>query len=339
MEEVARLYGYDAIPTVMPRVPMSVVLPDPEKTAEEKARETLVGMGFHEAIHYSFHSRDRLRDLGISPGTVLGDPVALQNPLSEMQSVLRTTLVGSLLDTVARNLNRNNRDLRMFELRRVFFPSAEGVLPVEKKMLTGVLSGRRYPEQWNQPQDAVDLFDLIGVLDVLAAAFGIEPFTLRSATESFCLHPGYSGDILENTTRIGCAGKLHPGVQEAFDIASDVFLFEVDFSPFVKTFMQEEAYRPFVRNPSVQRDIALVLDQDVSCGRVMDRMRGLVDKRVTAMDLFDLYQGPQLPEGKKSMAFRITYQDPEKTLTDEEVNDLQEKLLEELLPGLGAQLR
>ena len=103
--------------------------------------------------------------------------------------------------------------------------------------------------------------------------------------------------------------------------------------------MQEEAYRPFVRNPSVQRDIALVLDQDVSCGRVMDRMRGLVDKRVTAMDLFDLYQGPQLPEGKKSMAFRITYQDPEKTLTDEEVNDLQEKLLEELLPGLGAQLR
>jgi len=339
IEEVARLYGFDAIPTTMPRVPMSVVLPDPGRRAEEKAREVLVGMGFNETIHYSFHSRERLRDLRIPPGTPLGDPVTLQNPLSEMQAVLRTTLAASLLDTVSRNLHRNNRDLRLFELRRVFSPSAEGVLPVEEKRIAGVLTGRRYPEGWNQPPDAVDLFDLIGVLKTLAGACGLPTLQIDSPTENFCLHPGYSGDILINTTKIGHAGRVHPSVLEAFDVASDVFLFEMDFSPFADAFLQGGTYRPFVRNPTVQRDIALVLEGEVSCGRVLEQIRGLADRRVIGVELFDLYEGPQLPEGRKSMAFRLTYQDPERTLTDEEVNDLQERLLEALLPGLGAQLR
>jgi len=339
MEEVARLVGYDEIPTVMPRAPLAPVSPDPERSAEEKTREILVGMGFFETIHHSFINRDRLIDLRIPPESEQGRPVVLQNPLSEMQSVLRTTLLGSLLDTVSRNLHRNNRDLRLFELRRVFFPSEENPLPAERKMLAGILSGRRYPRQWNQPEEAVDLFDLRGVLDVLAASLGIPSFSLRPSSKIFCLHPGYSSDILINTTKIGVAGRLHPDVRDSFDISEDVYLFELDFSPLVKTFSQETTYWPFVRNPSVQRDIALVLNQDVSYAGVMDRMRTLVDRRVTAMELFDLYQGPQLPEGKKSMAFRITYQDPEKTLTDAEVNELQNDLLQQLLPGLGAQLR
>jgi phenylalanyl-tRNA synthetase beta chain len=338
-EEVARFVGYDAIPTALPRVPVSVVLPDPEKKAEKKVRDVLVGMGFHETIHYSFHGRDRLAALGIHPDSPLGNPVVLQNPLSETQSVLRTTLVGSLLDTVARNVRSNRRDLRLFELRRVFFPPVQGVLPVEKKMLAGVLTGHRYPRQWNQPPESVDFFDLKGVLDVLAFSFGIEPFTLCPSEETFCLHPGVSGDILIHTTKIGWSGKLHPRVQETFDIGEDVFLFEMEFSPFVKACQQETWYRPFVRNPSVQRDIALVLDQDVPHSRVKDRLFDLIDRRVTGMELFDVYQGPQLPAGKRSMAFRITYQDPERTLTDEEVNELQRKLLDELLLGLGANLR
>jgi phenylalanyl-tRNA synthetase beta chain len=339
IEEVARLFGYDEIPTVMPRAPLAAVSSDPERDAEEKAREILVGLGFHETIHYSFHGRDRLNDLGFPPGSERGDPVVLQNPLSEMQSVLRTTLLCSLLDTVSRNLHRKNRDLRLFELRRVFFPSEKSLLPAERKMLAGILSGSRYSRQWNQPQESVDLFDLKGVLEVLASAFGVPSFSLGPPTEKFCLHPGYSGDILINTTKIGVAGKCHPDILDSFDISEDVYLFEMDFSPFVKTLSKKTTYRPFVRNPSVQRDIALVLNKNVSYSDVMHRMRALVDRRVMGTELFDLYQGPQLSEGKKSMAFRITYQDPDKTLTDEEVNELQEELLRQLLPDLGAQLR
>jgi len=268
-----------------------------------------------------------------------GNPVVLQNPLSDAQSVLRTTLLGSLLDTVSRNLHRNNRDLKLFELRRVFFPSAEGPLPAERKMLAGVLAGNRCPVQWNQPREAVDFFDLKGVLDVLASSFGIPSLRLAPSAELPGLHPGLSGTILIHATQAGVAGKLHPNVGEAFDIAGDVFVFELDFSPFVAAFLNPKTYRPFLRNPSVQRDIALVMDQDVSCARVLDRLRAFVDRRVTEMELFDLYRGPQLPEGKKSLAFRITYQDPERTLTDEEVNELQDELLRRLLPDLAAQLR
>jgi len=339
MEEVARLVGYDEIPTVMPRAPLAPVLPDPEMGAEERVRDVLVGMGFHETIHYSFQSRERLADLGFRPESGLGNPVVLQNPLNESLSVLRTTLLSSLLETVARNEKRNHRDLRLFELRRVFFPAPEGPLPAERKRLAGALAGGRYPRQWNQPKDSADLFDIKGVLQSLAEAFGVASFSMQPCSEPGCLHPGVSGDVFLDGEKAGSAGRLHPDVREAFDIAGEVYLFELDFAPFVRAFLRETRYRPFARNPSVQRDLALVLDEQVSCAAVMDRMRALVDRRVTDMELFDRYQGPQLPDGKKSMAFRITYQDPERTLTDEEVNELQQKLLGQLLPGLGAQLR
>lgn len=339
IEEVARMHGYDEILTDMPTVPMSVVMSDPERKAEEKAREVLVGSGFCETIHYSFFGDDRLARLGVPAADAMGNTVTLQNPLSEKQSIMRTTLLCSLLDTVAGNIHRNNRDLRLFELRRVFSPSREGILPVESKMLAGVMTGRRYPGRWNQPDQPVDFFDLKGVMEVLADSFGLEGLSVAPARGNFYLHPGYAGDIQVNTTRIGCMGKLHPKVQENFDIESDVFLFEVDFSCFVEAATKERSYRPFARKPSVQRDLALVLDQDVPFGQVLDKVHALADRRMTGLDLFDLYQGPQVPEGKKSMALRITYQDPERTLTDEEVNELQETLLKELLPGLGARLR
>ena len=339
VEEVARLYGYDEIPTHLPKAPLSVVLPDPEKSAEDKARDVLVGMGFHETIHYSFVGTDRLELFGASSSNNGGKPVSLQNPFSETQSVLRTTLVGSLLETVSTNLHRNNRDLKLFELRRVFLPSPGKVLPEERKMLAGVIVGHRFPARWNQADNGADAFDLKGILEVLFDAFGMQGFEWEPERKKSCLHPGCSGDILINTTRIGCAGKLHPAVQEAFDIEEDVFLFEMEFENFVSSIDHIRSYRPLVRNPSVQRDVALVLDEDLPCGKVMGKMRELADPRVTRMELFDLYRGPPVPEGKKSMAFRIIYQDPSKTLTDEEVNKLQEVFLKELLPCFQARLR
>ena len=339
VEEVARLYGYDEIPTQMPKAPISVVLLDAEKRAEDKARDVLVGMGFHETIHYSFVGMDRLDLFADSSLTNGGGPVSLQNPLSEMQSVLRTTLVGSLLETVSGNLHQNNRDLRLFELRRVFLPSEGNLLPEEKKMLAGVIVGRRFPDGWNQAAEDADVFDLKGALEVLFDAFEMEDFKWKPSPKISCLHPGCSGDILNNTTRIGYAGKLHPAVQETLDIEEDVYLFEMEFASFVCSMDRLRSYNPIVRNPSVKRDIALVLDQEFSCGQVMEKMQEFADRRVTKMELFDLYRGPQVPEGKKSMALRVTYQDPSKTLTDEEVNKLQEVFLEELLPSFQARLR
>jgi phenylalanyl-tRNA synthetase beta chain len=339
VEEVARIYGYDEIPTHLPEAPVSVVLADPERRAEELTRDVLVGAGFSEVVNYSFGGPDLLDPLGFPEGDVRAMPVPLQNPLSEAQGFLRTTLFGLLLDTVARNLRQRNRNLRFFELGRVFLPRAGQVLPEERKMLAGAMAGRRYTERWNQPDAGVDFYDLKGALEVLLKAFGIRGFEWNRSEQISCLHPGCSGDILINTTKIGYAGKLHPSVQEAFNIEEDVYLFELEFESLASRVDGSKEYRAYARRPPVERDLALVLDDEMPYSQVIERMRELADPRVTEIELFDLYRGAPVPEGKQSMAFRITYQDPSRNLTDEEINRIQEVFLDQLLPGLGAQLR
>ncbi len=339
VEEVARLYGYDTIATELPRAPVSPVMAEPERRAEDLARDVLVGMGFSEVVNYSFNGPDLLEPLGFPEGDVRSRPVPLQNPLSEAQGFLRTTMAGLLLDTLARNLRQRNRDLRFFELGRVFLPRAKEALPEERRMLAGVMVGRRYRERWNEPEAGLDLFDLKGCLEVLLQAFGFPEFEwIRPKQESY-LHPGCSGDILVDTTRIGAAGRLHPSILEAFEIEEDVFLFELEFGSLSTRVDRPRAYRPYAKRPPVQRDLALVLDEAVPYRQVIGKMWELADPRVTDIDLFDLYRGPPVQEGKQSMAFRITYQDPSRNLTDEEINSIQEAFLGQLLPGLGAQLR
>jgi phenylalanyl-tRNA synthetase beta chain len=339
VEEVARIHGYDAIPTQLPEAPVSVVLAEPERRAEELARDVLVGAGFFEVVNYSFGGPDFFEPLGFPDGDVRAAPVRLQNPLSEAQGFLRTTLVGLLLETVVRNLRQRNRDPRFFELGRVFLRREDQVLPEERKMLAGVMGGRRYRERWNQPDAEVDVFDLKGTLEVLLEAFGIRGFQWDRSEQISCLHPGCSGDILINTTKIGYAGKLHPSIQEAFEIEEDIYLFELELESFASLVDIPRGYRPYARRPSVQRDLALVLDEAMTYSQVVEKMRELADPGVTEIELFDLYRGAPVPEGKQSMAFRITYQDPSRNLTDEEINRIQEAFLGQLLPGLGAQLR
>ncbi len=339
VEEVARLYGYDSIATDMPRAPVSLVVAEPERRAEDLARDVLVGMGFSEVVNYSFNGPDLLKPLGFPEGDVRAVPVPLQNPLSESQGFLRTTLVGLLLDTVARNLRQRNRDLRFFELGRVFLPRANQVLPEQRRMLAGVMVGRRSREGWNEPDERLDVFDLKGTLEVLLSAFGVQEFAWNRSEQISSLHPGCSGDILINTTKIGTAGKLHPSIQEAFEIEEEVFLFELEFESLSSRVDRPREYRPYAKRPPVQRDLALVLDEAMPYGQVMERMREVADPCTTEIELFDLYRGPPVPEGKQSMAFRITYQDPSRNLTDEEINKIQEAFLGQLLPGLGAQLR
>jgi phenylalanyl-tRNA synthetase beta chain len=339
VEEVARIYGYDEIPTHMPEAPISVVLTEPERRAEELARDVLVGAGFTEVVNYSFGGPELLEPLGFPAGDVRAAPVPLQNPLSESQGFLRTTLVGLLLDTVGRNLRQRNRDLRFFELGRVFLPLPGQVLPEERRMLAGVMAGRRYAGRWNQPVEKVDVFDLKGALEALLEAFGVRGFDWNPSEQISCLHPGCSGDILVSTTKIGHAGKLHPSIQEAFEIEEDVYLFELEFENLVSRVDRRREYRPYARTPPVQRDLALVLDEAMPYSEVVEKMRDLSDPRVTEIALFDLYRGAPVPEGKQSMAFRITYQDPSRNLTDEEINRIQGAFLDQLLPGLEAELR
>lgn len=338
-EEVARLYGYDRIPVRMPVACLAVPAVDPEKRAEEAARDLLVSRGFQEVIQYSFVSRERIELMGFPDGDPRGRPVPLQNPLSEAQAVLRTTLVSSLLDLTARNLRKNNCDLRLFELRRVFLPSAGTEVPEQKRMLAAVMTGRRFPRQWNQPADTVDAYDLKGLLEALFEAFGIEEWDWVPSEENSYLHPGCSGDILIKNLRVGFAGRLHPRLEKELEINQHVYLFELEFQHLVASGEREKLYRPIARFPAIQRDVALVVREEMTYRQVLEQIRASASSEVMRIELFDVYRGSQVPEGRKSMAFRITYRHPDRTLTDDEVNALQERLLEKVLPALDAQLR
>lgn len=338
-EEIARLYGYGRIPVRMPVASLAVPVMDPEKKAEEAARDLLVSRGFQEAVQYSFVPRDRIERMGFPEGDPRGRPVPLQNPLSEAQAVLRTTLVSSLLDLTARNLRKNNSDLRLFELRRVFLRREDSDVPEQKRMLAAVMTGRRFPQQWNQPADRVDAYDLKGLLEALFDAFGVSDWDWVGSGENSSLHPGCSGDILIRNTRVGFAGRLHPRLQKELEIHQDVYLFELEFQHLVASRGEGRSYRPIGRFPAIQRDLAFVLSEEIPYREVMEQLRASAAPEAVRIELFDVYRGSPVPEGRKSMAFRITYQHPERTLTDEEVNALQERLLDQVLPRLKAHLR
>lgn len=338
-EEIARLYGYGRIPVRMPVASLAVPVMDPEKRAEEAARDLMVSRGFQEAIQYSFVPRDRIERMGFPEGDPRSRPVPLQNPLSEAQAVLRTTLVSSLLDLIARNLRKNNCDLRLFELRRVFLRREDSDVPEQKRMLAAVMTGRRFPQQWNQPADRVDAYDLKGLLEALFDAFGVSDWDWVGSDENSYLHPGCSGDILIRNSRVGFAGRLHPRLQKELEIQQDVYLFELEFQHLVASRGQGRSYRPIGRFPAIQRDLAFVLNEEIPYREVMEQLRASAAPEAVKIELFDVYRGSPVPEGRKSMAFRITYQHPERTMTDEEVNALQERLLEKVLPRLKAQLR
>jgi phenylalanyl-tRNA synthetase beta chain len=340
-EEVARLFHYDRIPAVMPSVPAAVPSLEQARRLESRIRHLLVQAGFHETIHYSFVSLKHLSalSLGEQSEAEAGRAVKLLNPLSEEHAYLRTSLIGGLTETAAKNVRRMNTDLRLFEIGKVFHPRPGERLPEVRRKVAAVMTGRRYPEHWSLPRDHVDFFDIKGVVETLLSALGYDMnCTVPHEGVSF-LYPGCLAEIAVHETPLGVLGKVHPGVLGAFEIDRDVYAFEIDIATLESCLPRERRYRPFSRYPPIQRDLSLIVDGSVPFSRIFEKMRALADSRVTSIHLFDVYRGKPVPEGKMSMAFRITYQDHSRTLTDEEVNRLQENYIQSLLPALGAQLR
>ncbi|MFU8795900.1 MAG: phenylalanine--tRNA ligase subunit beta, partial [Dehalococcoidia bacterium] len=208
-------------------------------------------------------------------------------------------------------------------------------LPSEEEMLCAVLSGLRTEPSWHERGETSDFFDAKGRLETVLARCGIEASFGVSNDET--MFPGRGADVLVGDDRIGVVGELHPGVAQSFDLAGVVCLMELDMDKLLRLNAGTGQYRPFARFPGVTRDIALVLDEEVSYQRVESIVRGL--PLVTEATLFDLYRGEQVPAGKKSFAIRIIYQSPTRTLTDEEADRIQEQMIGRLEQEVGAVLR
>ena len=339
IEELARLYGYDKIPVTLPRADMDSRKISKQQQIETSSRNQLVAAGFSELINYSFVAPQSARRLNLPEDDPRLRQVRILNPLNEEQSVMRTSLVPSLLDSISRNLSYRSSDLHLFELRPVFYPSDEQAGAREELRLSAALCGRRQPEGWAQSAASVDFYDLKGVVEELLAALRIDQVVFDATQSEPYLHPGKSCALLRGGVRLGTMGEVHPQVLADFAIDAPVFLFDLSVAELINAAGTHPGFAPLSRYPDVSRDSALLLNEDVAAQAVLDVAARTRVKNVEDIVLFDLYQGGGIPEGKKSLAVRVRYRSMEKTLTEEEVSRAHGKLIRALCEQLDAEIR
>lgn len=333
IEEIARIIGYDEIPTTMLRGEIPEHAPSPSLMLKEALRDLLVSCGMQEVITYSLVSQDLLQK--VDPQRQLCSPLRVANPMSSEQEYLRTSLRGSLLATFAANERYEQNGIRLFEIGYIFLPN-EKDLPEEREILAGVMGGPRFDRSWLSGEDALDFYDAKGVVETVLGALRVEP--RFEPSEDQVLLPGKTAVVLADGQTIGVLGEVHPKTTALFDIATaPVMLFEIDLSKLLPLVSAVPRYEPLPRYPGIVRDLALVVDADVSSSQVQDMIQG--SPLVSEVTLFDVYTGDRVPEGKKSLAFSVRYRSPDRTLTDEEVDRGQHKIIGRLERELGAALR
>ena len=327
-EDVIKMYGYEHItPRLMEGSAITAGGYSLLQSQTLAAKEALVRQGFFELINYSFYSEEELALLRLPEGDPRLNVVRIENPLSEKYGIMRTTLIPSLLGIVSHNGKRGHEDGRFFELANIFTPSGEkGVLPTERQTLTLALWGKEE-----------SFFTAKGALEALEDAFGLT-FTYERGSESF-LHPGATARVFLGGEEIGVLGQVSYECVEDFEIQGSVFVCELNYEALSAHFPELIRYTPIPKFPSVVRDLALVADEQVSCGEITEVIRSAC-KSVTEVRLFDVYRSEQIGAGKKSMAFGLTFTPTGDTpLSGEAVDKFVEKILKSLAYRLQIAIR
>ena len=333
IEEVARIQGYEQIPTTLLAQPIPKQNPAPITSLKRRVRNMMVGYGFQELVSFSLTNLDVLTKLSPESRKPEPLPVHIANPASSEQEYLRSTLRAGLLSALSLNKAYIEEGLRLFELGKVYLNRAEN-LPDEPDVLCGVMCGHRNERWWQGDSEAVDFFGAKGVVEGLLKQTGIAAKFEKSADEN--LRPANQAAIVAEGKLIGVVGEVHPSVREHFEITSGVYLFEINL-PALLPLIKEKVYRTIPKFPATIRDIALVVDIGVTHQQVLDVIKGF--SLITDVALFDVYAGEQVPAAKKSLAYRLTFQTPDRTLTDQQVNGVQQAILRKLASELGASLR
>ncbi|MCX8126205.1 MAG: phenylalanine--tRNA ligase subunit beta, partial [Dehalococcoidia bacterium] len=333
-EEVARIIGYDKIPVKQLSSALPAHEPSPRLTFREMLRDVMVGCGFQEVLTYSLTGETLTGKLTPDRRTYGPGPVKVANPLSQEQSSLRTTLRAGLLASLAYNQKYEDGGIRLFEIGKVFLPRVKGQ-PEEREVLCAVLGGPRMPLSWRGQGGTIDFYDAKGVVETILERLGVTASFAPAVDETFVT--GRAALITAGSNRLGVLGEVHPKVAENFELNRTAFLIELDLESLLPLASAGRRYRSLPRFPGVIRDLAVVVDRAVKWEQVERIVRDF--PLVTSCRLFDLYEGKPVPEGKKSLAFRIVFQSSERTLTDEEAGRVQQQIIDRLGKELGAVLR
>jgi phenylalanyl-tRNA synthetase beta chain len=333
VEEVARIIGYDAVPTTMLSTPIPYRQPTSLRDFREEVKDLLVKVGMQETISYPLTGLEALERVEALQGGV--EPLKVANPMSRELEYLRPTLRASILGTLSYNLRRHELSPRLFEAGRVYLPQVAD-LPHEKEMVVGILAGPRGDPSWLAENGALDFYDAKGVVEALVTGLGLT--VAFEAHQDPFLHPGRGARLLAGETPVGVVGEVRPEVLERFDIGlTPVAFFELDLEQLATVRPEARPFQPIARMPGAWRDLALVVDADVPAARVQALIEG--HPLVARVTLFDVYTGEGVPPDKRSLAYRVLFQAPDRTLTAEEVSHALERVLRLLEREVGATLR
>lgn len=330
VEEIARLQGYGSIPVTLPASRGGAGTESPRLRIERAIRDVMVSLGFNEVINFSFTHPDAPRKLLLPEGDGRLSAISLLNPLVTEQSVMRTTLIPEILATSLYNLNHRIYRQRLFELRRLYFPASEGDLPSEPLCLAALMTGPRQGEEWCNGRESVDFYDLKGVVEVLLQRLAVGDVRFGPEQGEPYLHPGKSAVVTAGGVRLGTFGEIHPQVQRNFELTQPVLLLELSVDRLVECRSQRRSIEPPSRFPDSARDIALLVDESLPALDLVSAIERLRMPLIRSVVIFDVYRGGNLPQGKKSVALRIRYGSMERTLTDEEITRVHEKVVRQL---------
>ena len=345
IEEVLRISGIDGIEAQPPAASLKMRADNEGDLRPRDCESVLIQRGYQEAIAYSFVSTERQAEL--DPGRT---PIELANPISSDLAVMRTSLWPGLVDAMLYNLNRQQTRLRLFEVGLVFRrkgsdaapdPHAAGGNPLagieQPTMVAGLICGSPTPEQWGEPDRQSDFYDLKSDVEALIDAGGCgQDFHFEAASHP-ALHPGQCAQIRRGDVTVGLMGMLHPRLARRYKLAAPAFAFELELGGLRPGRVPE--YRPASRFPAVRRDIAMIVDEQVSAAEIEELVGQAGSDVLKNLELFDVFRGKGIDSGRKSMGLALTFQHPDRTLKDAEVDELVGAVVAALVDAFGGEMR
>lgn len=334
-EEIARIYGYDNLPATLPVMTRNHGGLTPRQKFLRASRHEMEGMGLTQAISYSLTTEDKAKQFQIEP---LAEPMKLDFPMSSDHVATRMSLISGLLIDVAYNVARNVNNVALYEAGRVFLPKG-GERPEEQEHLAGAITGQLLANSWHKQDQPVDFFQIKGIVERYLHNLGLAgTITYRATQDRPEMHPGRTADIYVDDQLVGFVGQVHPRTAKDYKVPA-TYVFELNLEALLAADKVANEYHPISKYPAITRDIALLVDRNVTNADVV----AVIEKRAGAflkkVHLFDVYSGLHLPKGKKSLAYTLTYQDDHDTLTEDQVNKAFAKVTQALEDELAAEIR
>ncbi len=341
IEEVARIYGYDNIPTTLPGGAASRGGVTPAKKMRAQITDKMMALGLNEIITYSFINKNNDDKLRMKEDDPRRKSIAVMNPLSEDQGHMRTSILPGMLNVLANNINHRNENLAFFEIGKVFWLDGElnsTDLAIERYNLGVVLRGKTV-SNWNSTASEYDFYYLKSLMEEMFDVFRLEQRVYVPCKDNPTYHPGRTAEIYISGKKVGVIGELHPEVVENYGMKSRIYAGEIDIEELFALGCGRLSVSRLPKFPSTGRDMAVVVDKDVPAVELLEVIKANGSTLLQDAQIFDVYQGEQIAEGKKSLAFKLTFQAEDRTLTDGEVNEVYDKILNKLAEKFQAHLR